>query len=358
MPKVSVIIPIYNVERYLRQCLDSVINQTLKDIEIICVNDGSTDNSLEILEDYAKKDSRIKIITKENGGLSSARNVGIANSSAEYLGFVDSDDYIDITTYEKAYNVMLSNNVDLVIWGAKVVKDKGLKMKSKLLKSIVNYHSLKFKGKQVLTNNKVDIYSKMPVTVWNKLFKKDIIIKNGLKFPDGFLFEDNDFFTKYFLLSKTAYFIDEYLYCYLQRNNSIMANTVYNNNTYKKIFDYITVYNNIWDFAKSHNLFSENIEILNYIFDRYLISIYSGCPDKDELMSQLLGWIQKLDNDVLKNPNITYIKDDELYKNPKLNIKMKSIGNHLFGCDFYINKKIYKFFGIKLSVKNCVKQVY
>jgi glycosyltransferase involved in cell wall biosynthesis len=109
MPKVSIVIPVYNVEKYLRQCLDSVVNQTLKDIEIICVNDGSTDNSLQILEEYANKDDRIKIINKDNGGLSSARNAGLEIATGVYIGFVDSDDYIEIETYNEAYK-LTSNN--------------------------------------------------------------------------------------------------------------------------------------------------------------------------------------------------------------------------------------------------------
>ena len=101
MPKISVIVPVYNVEKYLARCLDSIINQTLADIEIICINDGSTDNSLEILNDYAKKDSRIKIIDQTNAGLSCARNAGMQIAQGEYIGFVDSDDWIDLDFYEK-----------------------------------------------------------------------------------------------------------------------------------------------------------------------------------------------------------------------------------------------------------------
>ena len=95
MAKVSIIIPVYNVESYLRRCLDSVVNQTLKDIEIILVNDGSTDGSLAICEEYAKNDDRIKIITRKNGGLSAARNTGLDNATSEYIGFIDSDDWVD-----------------------------------------------------------------------------------------------------------------------------------------------------------------------------------------------------------------------------------------------------------------------
>ena len=115
MPKVSVIIPIYNTEKYLRKCLDSVCNQTLSDIEIICVNDCSTDNSLEILEEYASKDNRIKLIDfKENKGAAVARNAGIDEAKGEYIGFVDSDDFIDLDFYEKLYNKAVKSGADCV----------------------------------------------------------------------------------------------------------------------------------------------------------------------------------------------------------------------------------------------------
>lgn len=104
MPKLSVIVPVYNVEKYLKECINSIINQTLKDIEIICVNDGSTDNSLKILEELSQLDNRIKIINKENGGLASARNAGMKVASGEYYTFIDSDDFIDTNAYETVIN--------------------------------------------------------------------------------------------------------------------------------------------------------------------------------------------------------------------------------------------------------------
>lgn len=112
--KISVIIPVYNVEKYLGQCLDSVINQTYKNLDIVCVNDGSTDNSLKILEKYAKKDSRIKVISQKNAGLNGARNTGLKNASGAYITFLDSDDWLDTDWIEKAYNVAIANNADMV----------------------------------------------------------------------------------------------------------------------------------------------------------------------------------------------------------------------------------------------------
>ena len=111
--KVSIIVPVYNVEKYLRQCLDSLINQTLQEIEIICVDDGSTDNSSNILSDYAQKDSRIIVHRQENQGLANARNAGLKLANGEYIGFLDSDDFVDIDFFEKLYQAASSDNADI-----------------------------------------------------------------------------------------------------------------------------------------------------------------------------------------------------------------------------------------------------
>ena len=116
MVEISVIIPVYNTEKYLNECLDSIVNQTLSDIEIICVNDGSTDNSLAILESYAKKDNRITVISQENNGQGSARNLGLKNSSGNYICFIDSDDYVDLNMLEKLYDNVILNNSDIVVF--------------------------------------------------------------------------------------------------------------------------------------------------------------------------------------------------------------------------------------------------
>ena len=114
MPKISIIIPVYNAEEYLKRCLNSIVNQTLKDIEIICVNDCSIDNSLEILNSYAQRDNRIKVIDcKTNGGESKARNIGLDNSTGEFLAFVDNDDELDLDFYEKLYKKAIEENADI-----------------------------------------------------------------------------------------------------------------------------------------------------------------------------------------------------------------------------------------------------
>ena len=127
----SIIVPVYNVENYLIRCLDSLVNQTLKEIEIICINDGSKDNSLNILEEYAKKDSRIIILNQENAGLSAARNAGMEIAKGEYIGFVDSDDWVDLDFFEKLYIAAKNNDCDIAV--ADFIREHPTKKKKDLI---------------------------------------------------------------------------------------------------------------------------------------------------------------------------------------------------------------------------------
>lgn len=213
MPKVSVIVPIYNVEIYLARCLDSLINQTLEDIEIICVNDGSTDNSTQILEDYAKKDNRIKIITQVNSGLSEARNTGVRNSSGDYIGFVDSDDYVDSDYFEKLYIAASDNNADIACAG--IIRE-GKKYKKVFLeyKSIETANS--FKGKCELVNGVNHSYA------WDKIYKRESLISNNLEFIRGMLFEDRPFVADAYEKMGTLVTVPGVYYHYWINQNSIV----------------------------------------------------------------------------------------------------------------------------------------
>lgn len=127
---ISVIIPVYNVKKYLRRCLDSLVNQTISDIEIICINDGSTDSSLEILKEYAKKDERIKIINQENQKQGAARNRGLEVAQGEFITFVDSDDWVDADYLEELYNAIINSNVNIAV--ASMIRNKGNRSKNHL----------------------------------------------------------------------------------------------------------------------------------------------------------------------------------------------------------------------------------
>ena len=165
MPLISVIVPIYNVEKYLDRCVDSIINQTYKNLEIILVDDGSPDNCPQMCDDYAKKDSRIKVVHKENGGLSDARNVGMEVATGEYVSFIDSDDYISLDFYETLLETIVDNDSDIVECGVvKFYEDNSFDKYSDDLK-VTNYDTVD--GLEGLINE-----NPFKQHVWNKLYNQ------------------------------------------------------------------------------------------------------------------------------------------------------------------------------------------
>ncbi|WP_069592872.1 glycosyltransferase family 2 protein [Methanosphaera sp. WGK6] len=193
MVEISVIIPVYNVEMYLESCLNTIINQTFKDIEIICINDGSTDNSLNILNDFSKNDKRIQVISQENQGHAVATNKGISMANGKYLFLMDSDDMLELNALEDTYNLAEEKNVDFVLFKAINYDDeKGIYYESK------NYNMLELHQKvkdNIFNYNDIDdLIFTIPVTPWNKLYKRELINKYDIKFPEGLIFDDNVFF--------------------------------------------------------------------------------------------------------------------------------------------------------------------
>ena len=178
-PKVSVIVPVYNVERYLRRCLDSLVNQTLEEIEIILINDGSTDGSLSILEEYALKDSRIRVINQENQKQGAARNNGLKVAQGEYVGFVDSDDWVDEDFLEKLYNSAKNNDADISV--ATIIRKREYVQKYRVYYTEEKVYET-LKDKIEICNIPKCCY------VWNKLYKKELLI--GFDFTGDRYFED------------------------------------------------------------------------------------------------------------------------------------------------------------------------
>lgn len=214
-PLISIIVPIYNVEQYLEKCIDSLQSQSLNEIEIILVDDGSPDKCGEICERYAKNDCRIKVIHKPNGGLSDARNVGIKNASADFLMFIDSDDWIDSKTCETIYRASEDNNADVVVFGMKLVYDDG---------RIVQRH----KGVVSKTPTHLEcmrslIYHIPDAGIFNnacnKMFRRELF--DGITFPVGRCAEDQGTVYKVLHKAKRVYVVEELFYNYYQRNGSI-----------------------------------------------------------------------------------------------------------------------------------------
>ena len=229
-PKVSILIPVYNVEDYLGKCLDSVISQTMNNIEIICVNDGSTDGSQKILEYYKKKDKRIIIVNKENGGLPSARNAGLEIARGEYIGFVDSDDYINKDMYEKMYCAAKKKDSDVVICGANIYPEEPhadqwlygcLSPKSR-------YYE-KFEPEILFKEQDLSPF------LWRTLVSRRLIEKQNFRLDEEVqLGEDKAFQSKIYPYANSITVISDKLYNYCwYRPGSLMAENIYTNPTIK-----------------------------------------------------------------------------------------------------------------------------
>ena len=210
---ISIVVPIYNVEKYLKQCIDSVINQTYKNLEIILVDDGSTDSCAYICDEYTKKDERIKVIHKKNGGLSDARNVGLDIAKGEYVSFIDSDDYISEDFIEKMYNALIDNNAEISQCNLVKVNDN-----AEILEKIGYIDNIKIETSYEMLK---DLYTGHweNTIACNKLF--NIQLLENIRFPVGKVHEDE--FTTYKILYKASKIaiVEDYLYKYRQNSNSI-----------------------------------------------------------------------------------------------------------------------------------------
>lgn len=264
MPKISVIIPVYNVKKYLAECLDSVLNQTFQDFEIICVDDGSTDNSLDILKKYAEKDKRIKIFSQKNKGLSGARNTGLENISGEYCYFLDSDDYIENDLFEYAMKVFDTFDIDYFAFRSLPFGEDDEITQS--VDDMRNYLRLKRDG---LFDLDFEIGLNTNIQVWSKIFKTSIIKNNNLKFIEGLLYEDIYFMWFYFFLSKKAYFENAIYHHYRMVSGSIMERTTKNKTYESGIAHMYNWYHLMKDMSKNESLFKENYENLLKLLNNY-----------------------------------------------------------------------------------------
>jgi len=318
MSKVSIIIPVYNTEKYLKRCLDSVINQTLKDIEIICINDCSTDNSLKILKEYAKSDNRIKIIDfRENKGVAVARNEAMKIAKGEYIGFLDSDDYIDLDFYEKLYNKAKENNSDLVIGNWYWVGSNN-------------------------NNNIFDIVELVKINKFNYnqaftlgLYKKELLKQYNIKFIEKCSFGEDrivplmaSYYSKNFSIVE-----DTFYYYYRANTNSATISKM----TTKKTNDFLYSLNIIFSFINKINISEENYKVVAdaFIDTAYLISYAMDDEVKKDYIIKLCAGFQDLkyyddlkklfciDNIKQINCYITKICNKKIFDNLRKNLKVK-----------------------------------
>ncbi len=210
MPQVSIVIPIYNVEQYLRECLDSVVNQTLKDIEIICVNDGSTDNSLAIVQEYAEKDSRIKIISKPNSGYGHTMNVGIDAATGEYIGIVEPDDYVKLDMYEQLYAIAKKENLHLI--KADFYRFTGFGDNLKLTYNSLTSDNIYY-NKVLNPKENTEVF-KFVMNTWSGIYKREFLNQHHIRHNEtpGASFQDNGFWFQTFCWAERMYFLNKPFY--------------------------------------------------------------------------------------------------------------------------------------------------
>jgi len=248
MPKISVIVPVYNVENYIRKCLETLVGQTLEEIEIIIVNDGTKDNSMSIVKEFADKyPQKIVILEKENGGLSDARNYAIPHAKGEYIAFLDSDDYIEKNMYQDMYEIAKKENSDMVEC------DFYWEYPNKIKTDIGEI----YEGKK-------EMLEKVRVVAWNKLIKREILKQTQITFPVGYHYEDVEFTYQLIPYLEKVSFLKKPCIHYVQREGSISNSQ---NERTKEIFD---ILEHVINFYQEKGFYEEFQEQLEYIYARFL----------------------------------------------------------------------------------------
>ena len=239
---VSVIIPVYNVEQYLDECVQSVLCQTYRNLEIILVDDGSTDRSGVICDEYAQKDDRVRVIHKKNGGASSARNVGLDNAKGDYIYFLDSDDWLDYSALEKMLNPLLNSKADFSFCEAYAVDEKSGEVSKK------NYAYHRDYG---IDNSKTCFVEMLQnkefhVAVWMILYRSAFLMKHAIRFYEGIMYEDCIFTFQVYRKADSIAHVHEYLYHRRYRKNSVMTSkkTAYSFMSAKRVYEEVV---SIWE---------------------------------------------------------------------------------------------------------------
>ena len=249
MPKVSVIVPVYNVEKYLDRCLDSLVNQTLQEIEIIVINDSTPDQSQIIIDKYMNLyPNKVFSYIKPNGGLSDARNYGMSKMKGDYFGFVDGDDYVEYSMFEKLYERATQEEADVTTC------DFYWTYPNRLQRATDGPYT-----------NERELLTKMMPTVWNKLYKKSWFDSLDIKFPVGLRYEDSSFSIRLAPFIRKLAYVNEPLVYYVQREDSITYTQNY------KVGDMLTVFNDIFEFYQKHHLYNQYQSELEYLTLKYFL---------------------------------------------------------------------------------------
>lgn len=331
MIEVSIIIPIYNSEKYLRKCLDSITNQIFKNIEIILVNDGSKDSSLKIMNEYKTKDERIKIINQANQGQGEARNKGIEVACGNYITFIDSDDWIAEDHIENLYKTIINNNADISVCNMAMVMEKNLKnIKSEAF--IFKEMTGKDAVRELLLDKQLKSYP------WGKLYKKAIFIENNIFFPKRMFYEDLAIILQAFFFSNKIVFSNNYSYFYLQNSDSSTRKPNINN-----LWDRIKALNMIKAFFVEKNVLEKYKSYYKHLclFHLYL------------LVHQISNWNLNVKFNEVTQPILTLIDEEilnvEIINATQLDNRIKKDLILL-----YKNQYLYKYYW---SIRNLMRKI-
>lgn len=311
---VSVIIPIYNVEQYIEKCLDSVINQTYKDLEIICVNDCSPDNSAQILLEYAQRDTRIKIVNREkNGGLSAARNTGLDEAKGEYVYFIDSDDWIDLDYIEKMVSAITFSKTDVVV-NTNVIQEFENKPSKKLVFGDLEIEENAFVDADNAINN-------IMWASWAQLWDRKFLVKNDLGFLEGHIYEDMHFSPVAYSYMDKIYAIAASAYHYRIRENSLCRQ---NEDDYSVKEKLLFVYNTVFDFFVKTN-YIENHRVRLFLKDFILPALQNN---NDKIYELLLTYLVKIKKYVERDKELYDKVDYEFFTDIIQNIDLAKSKNY------------------------------
>ena len=313
-PLVSVIIPVYNVEKYLPQCLDSLLAQTYKNFEAVAVNDGSPDGSLRILEEYARKDSRIKVFTKENGGIADVRNYGIEHASGELVAYVDSDDALHPDYLKVLVSTLTTYDADIAAAGfVRYYEDNGR------MDERIHGVGTVVMDREAALKDYLSPATLTSVNTWNKVYKKSLFTENGIKFPAGLIYEDALTMHKIYMCAKRVVYTDEPVYYYRQRFGSIM-NAKFDDRCLALKTIYPSVKKDLEDAGYTLEPELENYKLVN---DLNMINAVadSAKPDK-ALFEEMKNEILSAKESYLKNPYVT--------RKQKLAMKLMGMGRPVY----------------------------
>lgn len=359
MCKITIIVPIYNVEKYLRECLDSLLNQTFKDIEILCMNDGSTDGSVQILEEYKNKDKRIRVINKKNSGYGATMNMGIDAANSEYIGIIESDDVAKPEMFENLYNLITKYNCDVVKSDFFLYYSK----QNKLVKN--NIMQGKIINKVTNVDEDIEILGICP-SIWSCLYKKDFLLKNNIRFLEtpGASYQDTSFYQKVILSAKKVFLTDNaYVQYRVDNENSSVNNRgkIYCiTDEYKEIHKYIDKKAELKKYEQyiymlQFNAYQWNIDRLAKNFKKeffdYYYKEFCFLKDKGLLTNEFFSRAYYIDFDLFFN------KPNKYYKKYVQPCKMKPIFEKIFSVTNSNCHKVVTILGMKFKFKNKYKEL-